>query len=145
MVRFWDTSALVPLVVEEAASKACRKLLRDKATVAVWALTRTEMTSAVWRRARSGDLELAAMPRVLARIAALASQWSEVVDLELVRDRADRLLGQHALRAADALQLAAALVLTRERPRNQELVTGDGDLANASIMEGFRVLTVPRS
>jgi len=144
MVRFWDTSALVPLVVEEAASKACRRLLRDKATVAVWALTRTEMTSAAWRRARAGDLDLAAMPRVLARIAALASHWTEITDVDLVRDRAERLLGQHALRAADALQLGAALMLTRERPRNYELVTADGELARAAVSEGFRVL-VPRS
>lgn len=144
MVRFWDTSALVPLVVEEAPSTACRRLLRDKATIAVWALTRTEMTSAVWRRRRAGDLEASAMQRVLERIAALAAHWTEITDLDLVRDRAERLLGQHALRSADALQLAAALVLTRERPRNHDLVTADGDLACAAISEGFRVV-IPRS
>jgi hypothetical protein len=143
MVRFWDTSALVPLVVEESSSNACRRLLRDKATVAVWTLTRTEITSAVWRRARAGDLDLAAMPRVLSRIASLADSWTEVTDVDLVRDRAERLLGQHALRAADALQLGAALVLTRERPRNYQLVAANGELVKAAISEGFRVL-VPR-
>lgn len=140
MVRFWDTSALVPLVVEEARSSACRRLFRDKADLVVGALTRTEMTSAVWRRAREGDLASAQVPRALARIAALSSRWSEITDVDLVRDRAERLLGQHALRAADALQLAAALVLTRERPRGRYLVTVDGELARAAANEGFRVL-----
>ena len=139
-MRFWDTSALVPLVIEEARSAACRRLLRDKSEVVVWAITRTEMTSAVWRRARSGDLALSSVPRVLARIAALSTLWSEVTDLDLVRERAERLLAQHPLRAADALQLAAALVLTRERPRGRELVTADEELASAARAEGFRVV-----
>jgi uncharacterized protein len=140
MVRFWDTSALVPLVVEEKSSSACRRLYREKADVVVWALTRTEMASAVWRRARAGDLPRGQVPRALSRIAALSSRWNEIMDLDLVRDRAERLLGQHALRAADALQLAAALVLTRERPRGRDLVTVDGELARAATSEGFRVL-----
>ncbi len=140
MVRFWDTSALVPLVVEEARSVACRRLFRDKAEVVVWALTRTEMTSAIWRRSREGDLAVAQVPKALARIADLWPRCSEIMDIDLVRDRAERLLGQHALRAADALQLAAALVLTRERPRGRDLVTADGDLARAATNEGFRVL-----
>jgi len=144
MVTFWDTSALVPLVVEEAASAGCRRLLRERTEVAVWALTRTEMTSAIWRRTRAGDLAASTIPRVLARITALAARWTEVTDVDLVRDRAERLLAQHALRAADALQLGAALILTRERPRNRDFVTADGDLARAADSEGFRVV-LPRA
>lgn len=143
MVRFWDTSALVPLIVEEAASVACRRLLRERADLVVWTLTRTEMTSAIWRRAREGDLAMASVPRMLARITALAARWTEITDVDLVRERAERLLAQHALRAADALQLAAALVLTRERPRDRDFVTADGALARAAAVEGFRLL-VPR-
>lgn len=139
-MRFWDTSALVPLVLEEARSAACRRLLRDKSEIVVWALTRTEMLSAVWRRARAGDLSPKSVPRVLARIDALSARWSEITDVDLVRDRAERLLAQHPLRAADALQLAAALVLNRERPRGRDLVTADEDLASAARAEGFRVL-----
>ena len=144
MVTFWDTSALVPLVVEEATSVACRRLLRERPDVVVWALTRTEMTSAIWRRARDGDLDMAAVPRALSRIAALGARWAEITDVDLVRDRAERLLAQHALRAADALQLAAALVLTRERPRNRDFVTADGALARAAASEGFRIV-IPRA
>jgi uncharacterized protein len=140
MVRFWDTSALVPLVVDEARSAACRRLYQDGAPIAVWALTRTELASAVWRRARAGNLDLTAMPHVLARVERLAGTWHEVGDVDLVRDRAERLLAAHDLRAADALQLGAALVLSQERPRGRELVTADAVLARAAAREGFDVL-----
>jgi len=96
-VRYWDTSALVPLVIEESSSQACRDLLREDRSIAVWALTRTEMVSA------------------------------------------DRLLGVHGLRAADALQLAAALALCLERPAGWGFVTLDDRLATAAAAEGFEV------
>jgi predicted nucleic acid-binding protein len=140
MVRFWDTSALVSLVAEEPRSAACRRLLKDKQGVVVWALTRTEMISAVWQRARSGDLTTTSLTRALTRIEAMSRQWDEISDLDLVRERAERLLAQHPLRAADALQLAAALILTRDRPRGRDFVTADGVLAQAAAAEGFRVL-----
>jgi predicted nucleic acid-binding protein len=140
MVRFWDTSALVSLVLEEPRSDACRRLLRDKAGVVVWTLTRTEMISAVWQRSRMGTLPSATLAKALGRIDALAKGWSEISDVEPVRNRAERLFAQHDLRAADALQLAAALVLWRDRPRGHAFVTGDGALARAASAEGFQVL-----
>jgi uncharacterized protein len=140
MVRFWDTSALVSLAIEEPRSAACRRLASDKADIGVWALTRTEMTSAVWQQARSGGLSSGRVPSALARIESLARRWMEVSDLEPVRDRADRLLASHPLRAADALQLAAALVLWRDRPKGRDFVTADGALARAAAAEGFQVL-----
>src|SRR3990170_11902 len=139
MVRFWDTSALVPLVVEEATSAFCRRLLRSKAEIGTWALTRTEMVSAVWRRSRAGDLDTSDVPRALSRITQLAAAWTEVTDLDLVRERADRLLAVHVLRAADALQLAAALVLVDERTRGRDFISADGALVEAAAAEGFNV------
>lgn len=111
--------------------------------MAVWALTRTELSSALWRRARAGDVRQTDMPIALKRLSALATRWNEVTDLDLVRDRADRLLAVHPLRAADALQLAAALVVSEERPKGRDFVTSDGALASSAQAEGFNVL-IPR-
>jgi len=61
--------------------------------------------------------------------------------LTAVRDRADRLLGVHPLRAAAALQLAAALVLTQERPTGWLFVTADVRLAAVAAAEGFEVIS----
>jgi predicted nucleic acid-binding protein len=139
-VRFWDTSAAVPLLVEEPASGACRRELRADPALAVWALTRTEIVSAVRRLERTGDLDAAATATALRRCDARAARWTEVDALDEVRRRAERLLAVHALRAADALQLGAALALFEDRPRGRVFLTRDVGLANAADREGFNVV-----
>jgi predicted nucleic acid-binding protein len=139
-VRFWDSSALVPLVLEEAASAGCRRALRADPGMAVWALTRTEVVSAIRRRERDADLNAAGAVAALARLDARSDRWTEVNAIEPVRDRAERLLAVHTLRAADALQLAAALALFDDRPRGRFLLTRDADLATAAGREGFSVV-----
>ena len=47
-----------------------------------------------------------------------------------------------ALRAADALQLAAALVWAKQLPRKRLFVCFDGRLAEAAGKEGFTVETL---
>jgi hypothetical protein len=108
--------------------------------MAVWALTRTELVSAVRRRERDGDLDAADVATALGRIEGRAKRWTEVEALEPVRERAERLLGIHALRAADALQLGAALALFDDRPRGRFFLTRDAELAGAAGREGFSVI-----
>ena len=139
-MRFWDSSAVVPLVCAEAASTACRNWLRADPVMLVWALTATEVTSAVARKRRDGTLDRLRATTAKRRLARLEAAWSEVTRWEAVRDRARRLLETHDLRAADALQLAAALVATEERPSGVEFVTFDHRLAEAAGHESFTVL-----
>jgi hypothetical protein len=49
----------------------------------------------------------------------------------------------HPLRAADALQLAAAYIAAERRPSSLELVILDDRLAAAARREGFVLLEVP--
>jgi predicted nucleic acid-binding protein len=113
--------------------------LSEDREVAVWTLTRVEMASALRRKEREGGLSRAQVGQALARLEAMALAWTEVEALHLVRERAERLLGAHPLRAADALQLAAALVLVEERPRGWFFVTCDDRLGQAGEAEGFTV------
>ncbi|MGD0839233.1 MAG: type II toxin-antitoxin system VapC family toxin [Polyangia bacterium] len=138
-MRFWDSSAIVPLIVEEACSSACRSLLRTDRALAVWTLSRVEVLSALWREVRAGAMERTAATQAGRRLDALSAAWTEVDGIVPVRDRAERLVAVHPLRAADALQLAAALVLSRERPR-WPFVTGDRQLAGVAELEGFDVI-----
>jgi predicted nucleic acid-binding protein len=138
-MRFWDSSAIVPLIVEEATSGACRRLLRTDRAIAVWALSRVEVLSAIWWEVRAGALDRAAAIQAGKRLDALAAAWTEVDGLAAVRTRAERLVAVHPLRAADALQMAAALVLSRERAR-WPFVTGDRQLASVAEQEGFDVI-----
>ncbi len=63
----------------------------------------------------------------------------EVKAIEQVKQRAVRLLEVHPLRAADACQLASALVATHEDPNRPIIVSFDRRLKNAAIKEGFIV------
>jgi predicted nucleic acid-binding protein len=139
-VRFWDTSALLPLFVAEAGSARVRAWLRRDPAVLVWSLTRVELLSAIARREREEPAAARALLRARQRAITAWEEWSEVVALEPVRRQAERLVSTHPLRAADALQLGAALVATDLDPAGLPLVTFDERLALAALKEGFSVL-----
>ena len=138
-MKFWDSSALLPLLVEEGRSTACRDVLRKDRSIAVWALTPVELTSALHRQGREGALTAEGLEEALARLDAAAAKWTEVEALVTVRERAVRLLAVHPLTSAEALQLAAALVLAGERPRGRGFVCADVRLTAAARAEGFVV------
>ncbi len=106
----------------------------------MWWATRIECLSAFERRRREGVLFAEAALNAKAVLASLASGWSEVLPSELIRRRAERLLATHALRAADALQLAAALIWAEEAPEALELISFDQNLREGGSKEGFIVL-----
>jgi predicted nucleic acid-binding protein len=139
-MKFWDSSALVPLLVEESSSPALRALLRDDPTLVVWRLAGTEVVSALWRRRRADEIDERMRLAAEAGLGDLERIWTVVEDAAQVDRRARRLLAAHPLRAADALQLAAALVACDERPDVLALVTLDDRLAEAAPREGFVVL-----
>ena len=139
-MRFWDTSAVVPLLLTESATRPARELLNSDPSVVVWWTTRTECISALTRQTREGNLTPVEESHARRILAALASQWSEVAASERVRQRAERILGLHSLRAADAFQLAAALVWSKADPSEHALVSFDERLRDAAAREGFDVL-----
>ncbi len=139
-MKFWDASAVVPLLLAEAPTEAVRRILVDDPQMSVWALTPLETLSALWRRRRSDELDLDAQAAAERALAELEPAWSVVLDVAGVERRARRLVAVHPLRAADAAQLAAALIACDERPDLLPLVTLDGRLAEAARREGFLVL-----
>ena len=138
-MRFWDSSAITPLLVEEPDSSNREGQLRDDPDLVVWFGTLAEIESAICRRERELSLPPGEAAKVRARIAVLAGSWLEVQATSLVRARAIRLLRVHPLRAADAFQLAAALVAFQEEPAGRGFLTGDQRLARAAQLEGFEV------
>jgi len=139
-VRFWDTSALLTLFVAEKESARARSWLRRDPIVVVWTLTRVELLSALARRERKEPSAARALARARTEVLGAWEEWSEIVSLEAVRRQAERLVFVHPLRAADALQLGAALVATDLRAERLEIVTLDERLATAAEKEGFSVL-----
>jgi len=116
--------------------------MRDDAAVAVWWVTLVECASALARLERDGRLPEPAWSAATTRLSRVARTWTEIPPLERIRDQAVRLVRLHPLRAADAMQLAAALVLSDFDPRTLPFVTLDDRLASAARREGFDVLGV---
>jgi predicted nucleic acid-binding protein len=138
-MRFWDSSAIIPLCLKERASEAVKGLMKDDEDIVVWWTTYIECLSALSRRQREGVLTSGDAAKARAVLSALAAAWSEVQPTEMVRVRAERLLSVHPLRAADALQLAAALVWAQEVPRGLDFVCLDQNLRESSLKEGFSI------
>jgi predicted nucleic acid-binding protein len=139
-MRFWDTSALVTLFVAQPSSADLRRLYAGDDQVLAWELTDVELRSALCRLEREHALTLAALHEAVARI---EDFWTSVHVVSLaqpVKECAKRLLGVHQLRAADALQLAAALTAVAQRPQGWEFVCLDQRLGEAALREGFTVV-----
>jgi predicted nucleic acid-binding protein len=139
-VRFWDSSALIPLIVLQTASTAMRaEYLRDPEIVTWWS-TEVECVSAITRLEREGRLTSPGLAVAISRLAAIEANWQEIRPTERLRTTAKRLLRTNALRAADALQLAAAIVAAVGEPRLLPILTLDERLARAAEREGFPVI-----
>ena len=138
-MRFWDTSAVVPLLLEQRATAKVEELLSKDPEIVAWWGTALECASAAARLRREERLDVEDEERVLELVSDLRASWLEVLPSEEVRDRAFRMLRLHPLRAADALQLAAAVVWAGGTD-GAEFVTFDERLALAARLEGFRVL-----
>ena len=139
-MKFWDSSAIIPLCLKEPASETIRTLAKSDEDIIVWWGTKVECLSALSRRRREGSISADAERRARNALKALASAWSEVQPREIVRQRSERLLMVHPLRAADSLQLAAALVWSEDRPQGLEFISLDKNLCEAAFKEGFTVI-----
>jgi predicted nucleic acid-binding protein len=136
---FWDSSALVPVLLSEARSSDVVALLRSDRAPTIWWGSPVECQSALQRRRRENTLGAAALAEALARLERLAEDMDVVAPALNLRDAAGRALAAHPLRAADALQLAAALVWSNGGS-GEAFVCLDDRLRDAAAREGFEVL-----
>jgi predicted nucleic acid-binding protein len=136
---FWDSSALVPILLPEARSEALTALLSADKEVVIWWATPLECQSALYRRHRDSPLTSPQTREMTERLRAFVEHADTIAPTDDVRRRAARLLASHPLRAADALQLAAALIWCEEQPHNETFVSLDDRLSAAARKEGFEV------
>lgn len=139
-MKFWDTSALAPLVVDEPATPAMRDLAASDPDVIVWTLSSVELLSVLGRLGRRTPELADLLPGVRLDAMDLFRHWAAVTHVEGVKRRAERLVGVHPLSAADAMQLGAAVLASGDRPETLPFVTLDRTLARAAQLEGFRVV-----
>ena len=138
-MAFWDTSAIVPLCCSLPATARGRRLRRELKRMVVWWGTPLEARSAFARPVRDGHLTSDDRVTAVRLLAQLRAAWDEILPTEKVRSLAEELPDTHGVRAADAAQLAAALVWCRERPSRRPVVCFDDRLRTAAAALGFSV------
>jgi uncharacterized protein len=141
-MKFWDASAIVPLLIVERSSAPLRAIVADDPLMLVWWTTQIECASALARLEREGLLDAQNFKAGHKRLSQLVANWQEVDPRDEVRETAARLLRVHPLRAGDALQLAAAFVAASGRPSTLEFVVLDERLAAAAHKENFSILDI---
>ena len=141
-MKFWDASAIVPLLVAESTTRSLQALANQDSDLLVWWGSQVECASALARLERGALLDVRGAASAFDRLKQLANGWHEIEPSETVRENALRFLRVHPLRAADALQLAAAFLAAERRPSTLEVVTLDERLADAARKEGFELIDV---
>lgn len=141
-MKFWDASAIIPLLVREASSNPLQALATKDPDILVWWASHVECLSALTRRDRAGVFAPRGLDAALRGLRQLAGHWEEIEPTQAVRDAAERFLRVHPLRAADALQLGAAYLASDRKPDTLDFVTLDERLASAAQKEGFSVVEI---
>ena len=139
-MKFWDSSALLPLLVKETSSKRIKEYFEEDDGIAVWWGTEAECLSALARRAREQSLTPAQQTEAEELLKEILSYVTEVNPSLEIKRIARRLLRTHPLRAADALQLAAAMALAGENISELTMITIDDRLRASAQQEGFTTL-----
>lgn len=142
-MNFWDTSALVALNFEEPHRPKALQILKTDDRMAVWWGSPVEYAAALARREREGRLTAGEVVQHLARLAAMSKVWFEVQPSQRIVILAQRLLRVHPLRAADSLQLAAALTVAEDDPASIGFICFDTRLNEAASREGFAIPSAP--
>jgi predicted nucleic acid-binding protein len=138
-MRFWDSSAIVPLLVLEKETEQCIRAFQSDPEIMVWTMSKVEVFSALCRRFREGGLREIDFDSAKKRMNDFFDTAFEIISLTKVKDRALRLLQVHQLRAADAMQLASVLVTTKEDPSRMQIMSFDNRLTLAARREGFTI------
>ncbi|MEQ1604228.1 MAG: type II toxin-antitoxin system VapC family toxin [Pyrinomonadaceae bacterium] len=138
-MSFWDSSAIVPLCLNETKSQSARRLWRNFSEHFAWRETGVEIASALARRLREGSIDIARFDTAELIALSLEPHLKIVPPTARQLVLARRFPKLYGLRALDSLQLAAALVWCNEYPKSKDFVTADARLAEAAETAGFTV------
>lgn len=139
-MRFWDSSGIVPLLVAQARTQSVRSALKTDPEMLVWWASETECVSAIARLERDGALDEPSATKAFGRLDKFKEAWHEVQPSEAIRTTARRLLRAHNLRAADSLQLSAALTASEGSPASLQIISLDERILDVARREGLIIV-----
>ena len=134
MIAYFDTSAVMPLLIDEPGSDAAGNFWDGALRVVSVRLVRVEARAGLAQAARTDRISRAQLRGFVRQLDELLDQLDFVeIDEELVRNAAD-LSESHSLRAYDAVHLAAALTAASD---DLVVVAGDRALISAASVAGL--------
>lgn len=139
-MKYWDASAVIPLLVTESTSASLREAANSDPQMVAWWGTPVECVSALARRARENRMSAADFAQARQQLGILTAKWREVQPTDELRTMAERIVSVHSLRAAAAIQVAAAMAACDGATANVPFVSLDTRLREAAVREGFTVL-----
>lgn len=136
MIAYFDTSSVVPLLVEEPASAMCGRLWDEATRVVSARILYVEARAALAQATRQDRLAAKGLVRAVRDLDRTVEQIDHVeVTAGFVRE-AGAIAERHGLRAYDSVHLTAALAIADD---DTVFVVGDRDLANAAQAMGLAV------
>lgn len=138
-MSFWDSSALVPLCLNEPRSISAGKLWKQFSEKFVWWETSVEISSALARIERENKISAAQRLKAEQRLETIERIWREIQPIVRVKELARTFPALHGLKAADSMQLASALVWCQEKPKNRDFISGDEKLIKVAEAIGFTI------
>src|ERR1035437_9569260 len=103
----------------------------------MWGGPSGEIASAPGPLVRVGQLDPEQWMEAQKLALTLAGEWSVVQPSDSLRANAMRLVDRYDLRAADSLQLAAAIAWCENVPQGRVFLTADQRLREAAALHGF--------
>ena len=140
MIAYFDTSAMIPLLIDEPLSKLAERVWQRASWVASARVSYVEVRAGLARACRVERISPTQLREAVEGLETLNCQMHQVeVTAELV-EKASQLAEELALRAYDAIQLAAAASLDID---DVVVVTGDRHLAAAAQTLGLASISDP--
>jgi uncharacterized protein len=136
VIAYFDTSAVLPLVVDEPGTDLCNRVWTDATRVVSVRLLYPEARAALAKAARMGRLPRAQLTRAVAELDSLIDEVDLIEITPELAHAAGELAQEHRLRGYDAVHLAAARSIA---DHDLVLVTGDNELAVAARALGITV------
>lgn len=136
-MKFWDSSSLLPLLVKGIHTDAAVAAFQEDPELCIWWGTPVECISAMARQNREGRLGHERFVQARGHLRELERISYKILPSESVKTMAEALLLRHPLRAADSLQLGAALVFQEETDTRLPFLSEDKRLCEAAEKEGF--------
>ena len=139
MIAYFDTSAVIPLLVEESGSELAANLWSQADRILSARILYPECRAALAAARRSGRLSTGQLRRTVGELSNLVEQLDHVEITEHLAYSAGELAEKHSLRGYDAVHLAAAELAADE---DLVLVAGDGELLRAAATIGLNTARI---